>query len=309
MLSHFVSGLQHPKPTRHWRHVERVLGTSLELRLESNKPQQAETALLNEIERLEQIFSRFLPDSELNRFLATQSSECPISPELEFVLLHALEWQRRSGGAFHLGADVLSQIWQTAQTPPTSAELSPTLKALEQPLLELGIGYAVRRSSLPISLNAIAKGYIADCAAQSALRHATEVLVNLGGDLVHRGSKPITASIANPYSKADNAPPLERIQIRNQGLATSGHTHRGFWFGQEGFSHLLDPRTGQPVKHVISASVIAPNAMTADVLATVCSVLAPQQSLELLQDQPQIGLCIVTKNQIHHNTFWKQHQL
>jgi FAD:protein FMN transferase len=308
VLSDFVSGFQRPKSLRHVQHFEGVLGTALELRLESSHPQQAETALLHEIERLEQIFSRFVPDSELNRFLATHNSAFVLSPELEFVLLHALEWQRRSGGAFHLGAEALVQVWQNAKTPPSAAELSPTLKALEQPLLELGVGYALRRSDLPMNLHAIAKGYIADCAAQKAAQHATEVLVNLGGDLVHRGCEAVNASIANPHTSADNAPPLERIRICNQGLATSGHTHRGFWFEQMFFSHLLDPRTGQPVQEVLSASVLAPNAMTADVLATVCSILPPEHSLELLRDQPQIGVCIVGKNKIYHNEFWKHHQ-
>jgi FAD:protein FMN transferase len=167
----------------------------------------------------------------------------------------------------------------------------------------------VRHSRLPINLHAIAKGYIADCAAQKATQHACDVLVNLGGDLVHRGYKALTVSIANPFSSTDNAPPLERIRICNQGLATSGHTHRGFWFAGQFFSHLLDPRTGQPVQEVLSASVLAPNAMIADVLATVCSVLPPEQSLELLHDKPHIGVCIVTNNKIHHNQFWKHHQV
>jgi FAD:protein FMN transferase len=311
VLSGFVSGFQRPKLLHHRQHFEAVLGTALEVQLETNSHQQtknAQAALLHEIERLEQIFSRFVANSELNRFLATQDSAFALSPELEFVLLHAIEWQRRSGGAFHLGTEALVQIWENAQTPPSPTELLPTLKALEQPLLELGVGYAVRCTTLPINLHAIAKGYIADCAAQKAARHARNVLVNLGGDLVHRGCEAVTVNIANPHTNADNAPPLERIGIFNQGLATSGHTHRGFRFGQKHFSHLLDPRTGQPVQEVLSASVLAPNAMIADVLATVCSVLHPEQSLELLHEELQIGVCIVTKGKTYRNSFWKHHQ-
>jgi FAD:protein FMN transferase len=299
--------LHHPKPVRHVQYIEGVLGTTLELWLETTRPQSSENRIVQEIQRLEQIFSRFIPDSELNRFLQTQGVRFAASPELEYVLQHALEWQRRSGGAFHIGTDALLAVWKNARNLPTTAELAPMVQALQEPWLELSASYAVRHADLPINLGGIAKGYIADVAAKKA--DANEVLINLGGDLVHRGQKPVVASIANPRSSADNAPPLERIQICNQGLATSGHTHRGFAVGQTRVSHLFDPRTGQPVEHVLAASVLAPDAMTADVLATVCSVLLPQQSLELLANEPHIGVCIVDNYQVHHNEFWKQHQL
>lgn len=309
MVSQFLFGRQTSASIHHQAHFENVLGTSLELRLEVAKTnlENTQNAILHEIERLEQIFSRFLPDSELNRLQKSHNEPFFLSPELEYVLLHALEWQRKSGGAFHIATDALLQLWQNAI--PTQAELEPTVRSLRQPLLEMGVGYALHHAKLPINLNAIAKGCIADMAAHKAAQYASEVLVNLGGDLLHRGRKGVVASIANPHTPAANAAPLARVRICNQGLATSGHTQRGFWLGQQRFSRLLDPRNGQPVQQVLAASVIAPDAMTADVLATVCSVLAPEESLLLLRYEPQIGLCIATKERVYSNEFWKKHQL
>jgi FAD:protein FMN transferase len=306
-----------PRAVHHTGYFENVLGTSLELQIKASNSaiaRDAETVLLEEIKRLEKIFSRFLADSELNRLLATPHTAFLLSHELESVLQAALYWQERSHGAFHLGADALVQVWKSAELTgcePTTTELELVLKQLQDPMLQISARCAKKCSNLPINLNAIAKGFIAESAAQKVfmIRQITQVLVNLGGDLRHYGTEPIPVSIANPFSNADNAVPLEKIWLCNQGLATSGSSHRGYILAGTRFSHLLDPRSGRPVKQVVSASVIAPDAMTADVLATIFSVLTPQESLELADSIPSIGCCLVSQEQVIHNEFWKIHQL
>jgi FAD:protein FMN transferase len=303
------------RAVQHTRHFEGVLGTSLELQFKARNllvAKHAETSLLEEIRRLEKIFSRFMVNSELNRLLATQHTAFLLSHELESVLQAALYWQERSLGAFHLGADALGQLWKSAELrgfAPTTSELEAVLKALKAPILKIGAKSATVVSSLPLNLNAIAKGFIAEMAAQKAfmVEDVSQVLVNLGGDLRHFGTEPIVVSIANPFSNADNALPLEKIRLCNQGLATSGGSHRGYTVSDTRVSHLLDPRTGLPVQHIVAASVVAPDAMTADVLATIFSVLTLSESLELANSIPSIGCCLVGQNQIIRNEFWQSH--
>lgn len=305
------------RAVQHIRYLEGVLGTSLELQFKARNVQiakRAENILLEEIGRLEKIFSRFLVNSELNRLLATQNTAFKLSHELESVLQAALFWQERSNGAFHLGADALGQLWKSAELndlAPITAELEVVFKALQAPMLQVGAGFATRVSSVPMNLNAIAKGFIAETAAQKAfmVEDVDQVLVNLGGDLRHCGTEPVLVSIANPFSNADNALPLEKIRLCNQGLATSGGSHRGYTLAKARVSHVLDPRTGQPVKNMIAASVIAPDAMTADVLATIFSVLKPQESLELANSIPHVGCCLVSQEHVIHNEFWRLHQV
>jgi FAD:protein FMN transferase len=300
---------------QHVRYFENVLGTSLELQIRAQNlkvAERAETILLEEIGRLEQIFSRFLANSELNRLLATWQTTFLLSDELESVLQAALYWQERSNGAFHLGADALGSLWKSAEITglsPTATELAVVLQALQSPMLQVRAGTATRDSSLPINLNAIAKGFIAEMAAQKAfmIEDVSQVLVNLGGDLRHCGTEPIVVSIANPFSNADNALPLEKIRLCNQGLATSGGSHRGYTIAGSRVSHLLDPRSGQPVKNIVCASVIAPDAMTADVLVTIFSVLTPLESLDMANSLPNIGCCLVSQEKVIRNEFWQAH--
>lgn len=100
-------------------------------------------------------------------------------------------------------------------------------------------------------------------------------------------------AITSPFSSADNAPALAQIRIRNQGVATSGHTQRG--------PHLFDPRRAQPVQGVAQATVVAGDAATADVLATVFCVLEPQESLRLAEQLGVAGLIVSRSGALHSN--------
>lgn len=165
-----------------------------------------------------------------------------------------------------------------------------------------------------LSFNAIAKGYIVDLAGKAAQSVAgvSDVLINIGGDLRHLahlgnleslgnsrslenfGSQRVQVDIADPRSSAQNIPPIAHIQIHNQAVASSGHHLRGFQVGETWYSHLLDPRTGYPVPARISASVIADDSATADVLATIFSILPPLKSLEIANQLPRVGCMLVS---------------
>lgn len=244
-------------------HYEQVLGTSLALRVRATSRQaaeQAEQAVLAEITRLEGLFSSFNPESELRQWQGTQR----LSPELTELLEAAEHWRAKTGGAFHPGV--------TAGTAPLWRRESD--------------GCLTRLSAVPLTLNAIAKGEIVDRACAAALQTEAgvrEVVVNIGGDLCVRGPRPVQASVS---ADSENAPPLSKVWLCNQALATSGTARRGL--------HLYDPRTGQPVAHLESASVIAPSARLADVLATVFCVLSVEESLTLAENEEGVACFLVT---------------
>lgn len=303
-------------------HFEQVLGTALEVQLLADHAGAAEaalSALLAEIDRLERVYSRFLPDSELNCWLATLDQDVPVSAELGGLLERSLDWTARTGGRFHPGAEALGRLWRGAaaggQTPPAGA-LSGLVAQLQVPLWSVDPvqGTARHLSPLPISLNAVAKGRIVDLAARAA--HAVPGvragLVNIGGDLRHFGAqdtrRPLTVAVADPRSRSDNAAPLAHVRIWNQALASSGGGHRGYATPGHWHSHLLDPRTGWPATGTAGASVIAGDAETADVLATALSVLDPAEGLALADSLPRVGCLLVRPDgRTRTNAFWRRH--
>ncbi|WP_018466303.1 FAD:protein FMN transferase [Calidithermus timidus] len=278
--------LRRPRPQPYAARYEGVLGTRLELQILAQHPsaaRHAEAQILLEIDRLEGLYSRFLPDSELNRWQSAGSAR--ISPDLAWLLREAKVWQERTRGAFHPAVEAIQALYR--HTPdPTAEELEALRASLRAPLWELEGERARKLTPLPLNFNALAKGRIADLACEKALRVAgvQEVWVNLGGDLRHCGTSSLRVAITHPLSPADNAPPLARLEIRNQGVATSGHTWRG--------RHLFDPRTARPVARIAQATALAPDAATADVLATAFCVLEPEESLALAEEL-RVGCLLV----------------
>jgi len=83
------------------------------------------------------------------------------------------------------------------------------------------------------------------------------------------------------------------IEVKNRSVATSGSSQRGLQIGGKWYSHVFDPRTGQPVERVASATVVAPRSIDADALAKACCVLEPEQSLRLIHALPGTDCLIV----------------
>ena len=102
--------------------------------------------------------------------------------------------------------------------------------------------------------------------------------------------------IADPLSDAENDEPIARLLVRDRAVATSGNYRRGIQIGDHWYSHIVDPRTGQPVAHVISSTVVAPNATDAGALATAFSVLTPEESLRLAATLPGVECLLITKD-------------
>ncbi len=302
-------GLAAPAAEPFHFHLENILGTSLDLQVAAADEKQAvaaEAAVLGEIERLRRILSGYDPASELSRLNAA-TSPMVCSQELVDVLAAYDLWQAKSHGAYcgHLGG--LLERWSQAEkvgAPPTPDELKPLLATLAQPGWQISAGTrTVTRLSAPQSLNvnSLGKGYIltkAAVAARKVLPPGTGLLVNIGGDLFASGHPAAAANweigVADPKHSEDNAPPLTRVHLTNQAISTSAAYERGYNIGGHHFSHILDPRSGQPAAGAASATVIANNNASANAMATTLCVLQPEQGLELVQSYPGAECLIVT---------------
>ena len=102
-------------------------------------------------------------------------------------------------------------------------------------------------------------------AVARAARHfeavpALALAVGAGGDILVRPgdeSDPWLIGIQDPH---DRAATIGFVPVHDGGIATSGLAARG--------AHIFDPHTGEAVTEVVSATVIGPSLMWADVWAT-----------------------------------------
>lgn len=263
--------------------------------------------ILREITRLEAVFSIFDPASEVHRW---RRGEVEPGPELVTVLESATRWQHHSSGAFNPAVGALMDVWDAAaagDAEPDPALLDEIVSRIAQP------GYRVTDSGVVVTgdlddldLNAIAKGWIVDRAMDRVdVPGVSSVVVNAGGDMLHRGTEPIEAGIENPHRPYDNEPPLTTIRLRDGAIATSGLSRRGWTIDGRWFGHVVDPRHGYPVDRIASASVVAPDAATADVVATILTVMAPDEALPYAEGIDGIEAFLVLHDRsVLHTTGW-----
>jgi thiamine biosynthesis lipoprotein len=103
-------------------------------------------------------------------------------------------------------------------------------------------------------------------------------------------------NIADPRNDAENADPIARIQVRDRTVATSGNYRRGVRIGGQSFSHIVDPRTGRPVDHILSSTVVAADPADAGALATAFSVLTPGESAQVSQKFPGVEYLLIAQD-------------
>jgi thiamine biosynthesis lipoprotein ApbE len=290
----FTSGRQHLYAFNY----ESVLGTSLELKIGAAslpEAEKAQAAALHEIGRQAKILSAWDHDSEFSQWVRTSGQPVRVSGELLEVLGLFDKWRDRTGGALDASAEAVTRLWKAAeqrQRLPSPDELAAAVKLVRQAhwRLDPETRTAVHLSTAPLALSSFTKGYIIGHAADAALASGgvSAVVVNIGGDLVVRGAWTEPVDIADPQADAENSPPMARLAIHDQAIATSGNYRRGVEIQGRHYSHIVDPRTGLPCDEVVSSTVVARDPVDAGAMATAFSVLSPNDSRRLATSIPGV---------------------
>ncbi|OJW12338.1 MAG: hypothetical protein BGO49_21010 [Planctomycetales bacterium 71-10] len=292
-----------------------VMGTSLEMAVRADDEaaaRRAEGRALREIDRLAAILGNHDPASEFRRWQAGSSDAAKVSPELMEVLALADAWRERSGGAFDARAQVFALLWAEAArrgSAPTRDELAEANARADAPAwrLDPATGVAERTSDAPLTLDAIAKGFIVERACDAALRDdpaVRGVVLNVGGDLRVQGDVERPVAIAGPRPGSETTEPLAQIAVKDRAVATSGRKHRGYEIGGRWYSHVLDPRSGGPADGVLVASVVADRSADADALATALNVLPPDEGLRLADSVGAACLIAAADGRVLRNAAW-----
>ncbi len=279
----------------------RTMGTSWRVTVAtpSSDLVSLKTAIEAELARIDASLSNWRADSELARFNASGSTAwTEVSPGLDRVVEIALDVGARSAGALDITVAPLVALWGFGPA------------AIAEALRHVGPTGIQRRPQGPpalrktdpavtLDLSAVAKGYavdrIGDLLHDRGLEH---YLVEIGGELVARGSAPLADNTAagarsgrRPWSVAlerpDGAADLATsiVALNDAALATSGDYRRRALNGGRALGHVLDPRTGEPAAHHLAAvSVIHASCAQADAWATALLVLGPDAGLRTAED-------------------------
>jgi thiamine biosynthesis lipoprotein len=251
-----------------WARLASVAGSEDVLQLASS-----------DLDRIGRALSAHDTGSVLGQLNGTASSS---DPELLTVLRRALELGESTEGA--LDVTVLPVLQRLGFLPGDRP--GAVLERVGLRHIRMSSGrVALDSADCGVDLGGIAKGYGVDCAVDVLRGQGAESgLVDAGGDIFALGR---TESGARwRIGIRDPRRPLElaaRLELENEAIATSGTYFQQRTIAGKRVSHLIDPRTAEPAGHVLSASVLARDAMTADALATATSVMDRSAAKALLE--------------------------
>ena len=234
------------------------------------------------LERVDSLMSTWRDDSDLARVNAgAAAAPVAVDPETAGLVAAALDLAAASGGAFDPTVLPLMRAWGLRggePRVPVGAELAGLLAVTGARLVQvdtLAATIAFARPGVALDLGGIAKGHALD-QARAAMLAAGAVggRLDLGGNLLVFGTG--VGDSVGVVAPDDPGRIVATLAFAAGSVATSGQYERFVEIDGRPRGHILDPRSGQPVAQVGSATVAAPTGLLADALATAVFVLGPR---------------------------------
>ncbi len=263
---------------------------------------QVRADVMAAFELVDQSMNHYDPESLISRF-NTLPRQTPVEVDWDFayVLSAALELTDATGGAYDVSVSALSDLWGFG---PDGPRQFPADAAIDMARSQVGVSQldwdsttralSKRAPGLKLDFSSLAKGYAVDLGADAldelAIPH---FMLEVGGEVRVRGLSPRGDAwrIAVERPEADVRGGVQAaLAVSDTGIATSGDYRNFYEYEGRRYSHLIDPRTGYPIRHdVVSVTVVHGSAMMADAWATALTVLGSAEAMVLAE---QRGLAV-----------------
>ncbi|WP_437227273.1 FAD:protein FMN transferase [Planctomicrobium sp. SH661] len=238
--------------------------------------------------------------ARINRLAATAPQV--VAPDLLEFLLRCRQLWEETDQAFDPAMGALIRIWREARqnsSVPEQETIDQALRCTGMQHVHLdsinsSISYDV--AGLSLDFGAIGKGYAVDRAARHLQFEEVEDFIVHGGHSSmygqgnHGGHIGWPVGIKNPLFTEKR---YATILLRNQGMATSGSNVQFFRHGGKRYGHIVDPRNGWPAQGLLSVTVLAADAATADALSTAFYVMGLDKARRYCDDHPDVGAILI----------------
>jgi thiamine biosynthesis lipoprotein len=282
----------------------RSMGTSYTVKVvragaDLRKADEIRKGIEAELNAVDSSMSTYRDDSELSRFNAsTSTDEFQVTPATAAVVRAALEVGRLSDGAYDVTVEPLVRLWNfgsdaaDVDTVPSDKAIQECMQSIGQKHLTVSHQRPALKKDLPelrVDLSSIAKGYAVDRVAERLAREGFEnYMVEVGGEVRTRGHNRHGQTWQIAIERPTDGPRqvYRVLPLEDCAMATSGGYRN--YFEKEGrrYSHLIDPRSGQPITHrLASVTVLADRCVKADALATAMLIMGPEAGMKLAEKE------------------------
>jgi thiamine biosynthesis lipoprotein len=292
-----VSSCRMNARNKKYHHSRVVIGTYVNIDVCSSRRNgpgvsEAMNRVWERFDEIEQRMNAYDMESDIGKINQSAGKAVAVHPDVYTLIQQAADFSKKTEGAFDITVRPLIEMWRRGQKEnhvPSAEEIELTRKRIgadKVNFLHEGQG-AVFCDGCMIDLGGIAKGYAVDEAARILRDHHFEnFLINAGGDMYGGGKNCHGQNWRIGVRDPRNGDRLiDIVEISNQAITTSGDYEQFYEIEGKRFSHIINPLTGYPQQGIVSATVIAPSAVEADVFSTALMVWPATQGMDFINQQ------------------------
>jgi thiamine biosynthesis lipoprotein len=266
----------------------KAMGSNCKIQLytkHKNQAQNIATQVIADVERIEQRYSRYREDSVLTTInhTAEQGGSIEIDEETLALLNYADTCYQQSDSLFDITSGLLREAWYfKTQIIPQQSQIKLLLHRIGWDKVSFNnttISFSI--PGMQLDFGGIGKEYAVDRAAAICQQHG---LVDLGGDVKiigpHADGRPWLLGLRHPRQPGKL---MANIPVYRGGIASSGDYERCIILNGKRYSHVLNPKTGWPVRGMASITVIAEQCVIAGSVTTI-TMLKEKQEKRWIKD-------------------------
>ena len=260
------------------------------------RPEEIRDSIDAILGRIDNSLSGYNKNSLLSRFNAGEQ----IVPDEIFtdIYAHAVRIFNETEGVVDAASGPLFDLWGFGFK---NGEF-PTDEEVERVMKSCGMKRMIDSGEGKLNYNAIAQGYSCDLVAGYLYSIGVkDMLVDIG-EIFCDGRNPsgqswslgIDRPVDGNNELGAEIQGIFRAPEGPHGIVTSVNYRKFYVRDGKKYAHSIDPRTGYPVTHnLLSATIVAADALTADAYATYCMVVGLEESVRLLESRPDLEGCLI----------------
>jgi len=290
---------QHPNHFGSYIITGRAQGTTYGIKYFASNEKVHKSSVDSLLLVIDKSMSTYRSESLISKFNHKMTESILMDEHMYEVLRASVKYNKLTKGYFDITIFPLLKLWgfgpEGYKKAPTAMEIDSVRQLIGMRQLKLkGQRLIKRKAGVSIDLNGIAQGYTVDQLAKLMDDHGVEnYIVELGGEIRSKGRKPDGDFIVE-IQRPNQQEPNYRIALKGMAITTSGSYEKQHYVGGKKVSHHMNPFTGAPLEsYIVSATVIAPTAMTADALDNYFMYLSPEEAIRRIEKIKNVEIYLI----------------
>ncbi len=283
-----------------------IQGTSYQITYLDKNGTNYQKEIMAELRRIDKSMSVFDTTSIISR--VNRNEHVKVDSLFKAVFTRSQEIAKQTNGAFDATVGPLVRLWgfnKGKRQTVTQAMIDSLRPFIGYEKVILKDNYIIKQNpKIQLDFNAIAQGFSSDVIAKFLeTKGIDNYMVEIGGEIMSKGlnSRGTGWRVGINKPIEDSTSTINEIQtvveLKNEGLATSGNYHKFYYHNGKKYGHEIDPATGYPVEHnLLSVTIIAPNSTDADAYATACMVYGLERSMQFINGMKDVEAYFIFLN-------------